>query len=705
VQNIETAFDSIEHTILPGISKSLWELDKEHLQKYAEGICNKSLVEYARITTDDGTVIEAGTPATSDPIIRDIPIMHLDAHYSLKIGTLQLQSDHRRLLNEIIEETGTIFIFLIIIIFGVATFFFIIFNRLVTSNLLEMASYIDGLPDNTLGAPLVLKRARRNDEFDKVVDVFNNLRENLNKSIEELTNSKEVFSKTFFSAPLLMTISSLENGKYIEANNAFLEVTGFTREEVIGSTSIEIGWIQAEDRNRMVSELQHSGRIRDMELELTARNGQKVYCLYAGEIININGEERLLSIALNISEERRLNKEQEAMRAKLNQAQKMEAVGRLAGGVAHDFNNKLTVIMGYVDLMKMSGKLDAQLLSEIDIIRKAACQSQEITRQLLAFSRKETIAPQRLDLNFQLRDELKVLNRLLGEDIEMVFKLGDELWPIMMDPAQLDQIFMNLAANARDAMPQGGSIRFETRNIRIGEEAPVNCIDCLPGEYVLLRVTDTGNGISPDLLGHIFEPFFTTKEKDKGTGLGLATVYGIVTQNKGFINVASDVDKGTSFDIYLPRTAAAGVQHEASPMQTIKGGNEHILLVEDEDDVRSMLKTLLQGAGYAVMAIADPQEAISYCEDQSHVIDLLITDVIMPKINGKELEYQASSLRPDLKVLFMSGYSDNLISKYGVLDKEINFVHKPINFYDFSVTIRNILDANPLCLTANPDYR
>ena len=692
IEKIDQTFDRIEKTVLPGVSKSLWELDKDHLQKYIDGICTNTTIQYAKITTDDGTVIATGTPVTSNPITKDIQIMHQDANYSLHIGTLQLQSDRSEVINSILNGLGTIFIFLTFIVFSIATFFFIIFNRMVASHLLEIASYIDDHSHSTTSPPLRLNRKNRNDEFDKVVDAFNDMRTNLNHSIQDLTQSKEMFSKTFFSAPLIMSISTLDDGKYIEVNDVFLEITGFERDELIGNKSIDIGWLTLEDRQRIISELRRCGRIKEMEVEFRTKNGQKVVCLYAGEIITIDNEERLLSICLNISEERRLHQEQESMRSKLNQAQKMEAIGRLAGGVAHDFNNKLTVIMGYAELMKLSGKLDANLLEELNEILKAAEQSQDITRQLLAFSRKETISPQSLNFNSQLRDELKGLNRLLGEDIEIVFKLGDGLWPVMMDPAQFDQIIMNLTVNARDAMPQGGTFRFETRNIRIDEVLCKRNSECTPGDYVLLLVSDTGCGISPDMLEHIFEPFFTTKEKGKGTGLGLATVYGIVAQNKGFIDVSSEADKGTLFSIYLPRILTECAQDDPVQEKSIVGGNETILVVEDEDGVRAMLQSMLGRVGYSILETADPQEAIQICEDSSRRIDLLITDVVMPKMNGKELEHHVAALRPELKVLFMSGYTDDLISKYGVIDEGINFISKPINLHDLSVKIRSILE-------------
>lgn len=691
IEKIDQTFDRIEKTLLPGVSKSIWEVDKEHLQKYIEGISANPNIQYAKISIDDGTVIESGTPVKSDPITKNIEIMYKDSHYSLHIGTLQLQSDRGEVIESIISGLGDIFLFLTFIIFSTAIFFFVVFNKMVAGHLLDIAYYIDVNAHNPNSPPLQLNRRNRDDELDKVVDAFNDMRLKLNQSILDLTQSKEIFSKTFFSAPLLMSISTLDEGEYIEVNDAFLEVTGFEREDVIGRRSTDIGWLTVENRKRIIRELRQNGRTKEMEIEFTAKNGQKIACIYAGEIITVDNVERLLSICLDISEVRRLHQDQETMRSKLSQAQKMEAIGRLAGGVAHDFNNKLTVIMGYITLMNMSGKLDAVLLEETAAIMRAAEQSQDITRQLLAFSRKETISPKSLDLNFQLRDELKVLNRLLGEDIEIGLKLGNDLWPVLMDPAQLDQIIMNLAVNARDAMPHGGKFRFETRNTCLDEDHCKKISECIPGDYVLLQVSDTGYGIEPDLIEHIFEPFFTTKEKGKGTGLGLATVYGIVSQNNGFIDVVSEQGKGTCFNIYLPRNPAKCLQVEPVQEKKFVCGNETILIVEDEHGVLSMLESILGRVGYSIIGTSDPTEAIRICEDPSRRIDLMLTDVVMPKMNGKELQRHVSALRPELKVIFMSGYTDDLISKYGVIEEGVNFISKPINLYDLSVKVRSIL--------------
>jgi len=401
---------------------------------------------------------------------------------------------------------------------------------------------------------------------------------------------------------------------------------------------------------------------------------------------------RTVGAVRDVTENKLAEQEREKLHAQLTQAQKMESIGRLAGGVAHDFNNMLSVILGYTSLMK--GKLPGTdpLLQYLQEIELAAVRSRDLTRQLLAFSRKQVIAPRAVNLNSLIDGVQKSLTRMIGEDIELRVIPGAGLWPVMIDPTQVDQVIMNLTVNARDAMPNGGSLTIETANVQLDEACCHEQAGFRPRSFVLLTVSDTGSGMSQETLSHAFEPFFTTKEFGKGTGLGLATVYGIIRQNSGFINVSSEVGQGTTFKIYLPRAADEKTSAEtpSSTAAPARSGDGTILLVEDDVMVREMTLLLLNSLGYSVLAASSPAHALSLCEQKDLPIDLLMTDVVMPGMNGKELLRRVAAIRPDIKVLFMSGYTSNVIAHHGVLEKGIKFIQKPFSLDDL---VKKVQDA------------
>jgi CheY-like chemotaxis protein len=366
--------------------------------------------------------------------------------------------------------------------------------------------------------------------------------------------------------------------------------------------------------------------------------------------------------------------------------------------VAHDFNNLLTGIMNYVELCRDELPTPHPAREYLDEITHDAERSAGIARQLLAFARKQVIAPQVLDLNDALAGMLKMLRHLLGEDIDLTWQPGAVLWEVRLDPSQLDQILANLTVNARDAIGGVGALAIETRNATLGPADCAEFADAVPGEYVMLAVSDSGCGMDADTLRHLFEPFFTTKGVGEGTGLGLglATIYGIVRQNGGFIAVTSELGKGTTFRIYLPRSAAAGAPATAAAaLPACRGGTETILLVEDERSVRTTSRLFLEALGYTVLAAADPEDAIHLAAAQPGVIDLLVTDVVMPGLNGCDLARHLASQRPTLKCLFMSGYTADTIAHRGLLDQDLHFLAKPFLRDGLARKVRDILDEPP----------
>ncbi len=392
-----------------------------------------------------------------------------------------------------------------------------------------------------------------------------------------------------------------------------------------------------------------------------------------------------LSSARDITEQKSLEKQ-------LLQAQKMESIGRLAGGVAHDFNNMLQSILGHSDLALGDIEDDHPLHENLMEIRKAASRSAELTRQLLAFARKQTVSPIVLDLNDTVTGMLKMLRRIIGEDIELIWKPGANLWPVKIDPTQVDQILANLGVNARDAITGVGILTIEVENIFLDETYLDDHAGFVPGDYIRLSVSDDGCGMDKDVLRNIFDPFFTTKEVGKGTGLGLATVYGIVKQNNGWINVYSEPDKGTIFNIYLPRapykTKALPPKKDAKPAK----GTETVLFVEDDDSILQLGAAILKRFGYTVFTARSPGEALSLVRKQTGTIHLLITDVVMPGMNGRDLRNKIAALRPEIKVLFMSGYTANIIAHQGILESDVHFLQKPFSVNNLAAKVREVLE-------------
>ena len=404
-----------------------------------------------------------------------------------------------------------------------------------------------------------------------------------------------------------------------------------------------------------------------------------------------------LAYALNVQRLDKARKASEDKRKSLEdqlaQAQKMESVGRLAGGVAHDYNNMLSVIMGYTEIAMEKIGPDDPVHRDLEEIFKAARHSVDITRQLLAFARKQTIAPQVLDLNETITSMLKMLQRLIGEDIHLHWRPVADLWPVHIDPSQMDQILANLSVNARDAISGIGKITIEAQNVLIDDSYSLQHPESRPGEYVLLCFSDDGKGMPPEILDAVFEPFFTTKGVGLGTGLGLSTIYGIVKQNQGFINAYSEPDQGTIFKIYLPRHTGQKehLTHTAAETAPPKG-DETILLVEDEAAILYLGRRMLESLGYTVLAVNSPEKAMEAAKGHGGRIHMLITDVVMPEMNGRDLSNALQALNPDMKTLFMSGYTANVIAHRGVLDKGVNFIQKPFSKKELALKVRTILD-------------
>jgi len=486
-------------------------------------------------------------------------------------------------------------------------------------------------------------------------------------------------------------------GKILDANPAFLELLGHTSGELIGQHIFGL-YADNDQWFDLADFLRSSEPFKGLAAEWKRKDATTTVVRISGRSV-ANGPEGVVFelFAEDVTERR-------ALEQQLRQSQKMEAVGRLAGGIAHDFNNLLMVISGYSEFLLERLGAEPHLRGPAQEIASAAERASSLTRQLLAFSRKQMLAPRIVNLNDVATENSKMLTRMIGEDIDLVLVPSPNLWPVRADAGQIEQVIMNLAVNARDAMPSGGKLTVETSNVSFDEDYARFHAPLRPGDYVMIAISDTGAGMDSDTQSHIFEPFFTTKGT-KGTGLGLSTVYGIIKQSGGYIWVYSEVGRGTTFKIYLPRVASTGetaAQLAASGVldndvrnNVVEPGSETILLVEDEANLRYLARQYLEKQGYKVIEAADGAVAMQIAVAHEKVIHLLLTDVIMPGMNGRELAQRISEIRPNVKILYMSGYTENVIGHNGMLDAGIRLLQKPFNLRDLKSKVREVLDATP----------
>ena len=512
---------------------------------------------------------------------------------------------------------------------------------------------------------------------------------------DALRESEERFKRAFANIPDVVVIYDKDlRIRFI--NEATTRITGRPESDFIGKREEEI-WPPDVYNNYMpmIRDSLNTGTIQSIETEIPFSHGKlsylKITCV---PLLDETGNVReILGITTDLTKRKKTEVERLKLETALRQTQKMESIGNLAGGVAHDYNNILSIIIGYAELALEKVDPGDSLHSDLKEIFEAAMRSTNITRQLLAFARQQTIAPKVLDLNDTVESMLKMLRRLIGEDIDLAWLPETDLWPVKIDPSQVDQILANLCVNARDAIAGVGKVTIETENTGLDEAYCADHPGFVPGEYVLFTVSDDGIGIAPEILDKIFEPFFTTKGIGKGTGLGLSTVYGIVKQNNGFINVYSEPKQGTSIKIYLPRHTGPTVEeyHERAVEIPLSRG-ETVLYVEDEGSILKLARRILASLGYTVLTATAPGEAMGLAKEHAGKIHLLITDVIMPEMNGRELSEQLQLLYPDLKILFTSGYTANVIAHRGILEEDVCFIPKPFSKKDLAVKIREVLD-------------
>ena len=521
------------------------------------------------------------------------------------------------------------------------------------------------------------------------------------KRAEELLKTSEnKFRMAFMTGADAFSIGTLKEGLILEVNDRFTELFGYSRDEACGKTSKELGLYADSDRDRLLSELTANGYAKELEFLARRKDGELRSVLVSANSLQSDGEELLLPVVRDITEQKRVEAEKIKLEDQFRQAQKLESIGRLAGGVAHDFNNLLTVINGYCDLLLGEYKSGDPLRKWVEEIRQAGERAANLTRQLLAFSRKQIVQPGPMYLHSLVAEYHSMLRRLIGEDVELVIESDPSEWPVMADPGQLHQVLMNLAVNALDAMPGGGTLTIRTANVEVDETHSAGRGEIAPGQYVSLRVSDTGVGIAKEIQERIFDPFFTTKAEGEGTGLGLSTVYGIVRQLGGSIAVTSEPGHGAAFAIYLPRSDGAGVAGtQAAGVTASAKGSETVVVVEDQDPVRNLAVTVLKEHGYRVLDAAHGDDALLAVARHPGPIHLLLTDVVMPRMTGKELAERLKRLRPEMKVLYMSGYAADVMVRRDFLGSGAPYLAKPFAPDELAVKVREVLGPPRLAAT------
>ncbi len=700
MESISHSMEQIERIHVEMIKTSLWSADKEQLRPIVEGMLNFPYVNYAGIIDQDNIVINAGVKRNGE-IHQEIKLAYDYNGKNIILGTLIIQADKSKILSEVFKNITIMFLFQAGTIFIAAFMVFLLFERLVTRHLVAAAAHLTSRNIDSIDASLHLHKRNRHDEIDILLEAYNDMIEKLIKiyrdqeeTLQELHQSEERFRVLVESIPQKIFAKD-KASVYLSCNKLFAEEMGINPREIVGKDDFMLFPVELAEKYRADDQrIMAADQTETIEETYLLKGEERWARTTKTPLKSANNEiYGILGIYDDITEQKRKEQEKVVLQAQLSQSQKMEAVGRLAGGVAHDFNNMLSIIIGHAELAMDKFPPEDPMVGDLHEIVKAGKRSAELTRQLLAFARKQTIVPKILDLNDTIESMLKMLRRLISEDIVLFWKPASNLWPVKMDPTQLDQLLANLVINARDAIKDGGRVTIETDNRGFEEPYREGNTGLFPGEYVVLTVSDNGSGMDKETLENIFEPFFTTKELGKGTGLGLATVYGIVKQNDGFINVTSEPGQGSTFTIYIPRCRSTEVESgKRTVPAVIPTGSETVLLVEDEKCLLELGKTMLERLGYTVLITGSPDEAIRLAKTRGSEIHLLLTDVVMPGMNGRELANQLRTIHPRLKSLFMSGYSADVIAHHGVLDEDVHFIQKPFSRQGLAVKVRDVLD-------------
>lgn len=639
----------------------------------------------------DGRVVN---DMTVDQLDREIRLDAQIAVENTSLGEIELYATSRHLSAQLLTLLKIFLLSILLLdLFLIITLYYMV-NRMMISPLMTLKNFIISTRTGSADRSM-LNRVRFRGELEVLRSSMVEIINELDYRYKALQESETGFRTLLGTIPDLVWLKDI-NGTYLTCNKAFERFLGKSVNEIIGRTDYDLfdhelaDWFRSYDKLAMdkgepvINEewVPFSGQIDEMLLETTKTP------MYSdkGDLVGV------LGVAHDITVRKQNEEERIALQGEVSRMQKFEAIGRLAGGISHDFNNMLSVILGHTELILEQLPQDSSLREDLHEILEASKRSTELTRQLLAFARKQKRAPEIIDVNSLISNMTRMLIRLIGEDVSINWLPRDDLWQVKMDPSQLDQILVNLCVNARDAIDGNGSILLATDNITVTDEVKFTAAEAIEGDFVKLTVTDNGCGMSVSVLEKIFDPFFTTKDFSSGTGLGLSTVYGIVKQNNGFIDVKSEQDAGTTFDIYLPRSVEIEVHEELdSPQAEKRKQNCGILVVEDEPSMLSFITRSLTRQNYTVLAANNPIEALSVAENNRDIIDLVLTDIIMPEMNGGELVIKLEEVLPGVKHIYMSGYAHDVLRKIHIDESDENFIQKPFLASELVQLIRKIV--------------
>jgi len=620
--------------------------------------------------------LEGTLPASYLKIGRDIT---LDANI---LGTITLYDDMRH-IEAARRLAAIILVTVMVIVLSIAYLLASKLQGLISRPVLDLAAVsrrISESRDYSLRA-----RKRSSDELGRLVESFNDMLSQIERRDKALRGSEERFHTLVDQAVDAFFLHDMD-GRLIDVNQQACDSLGYSRDELL---ALRISDLEGRpDTGENQEDVWDNLPAEPVTIEVDHR--RKDGTVFPVEVrlgmLELDNQTFIMRLARDVTDRQQLQEQ-------FLHAQKMEAIGRLSGGVAHDFNNLLSAILGYSELILMDMPDDSPVKENVEAIYAAGKRATGLVRQLLAFSRKQVLEIKATNLNTVVNDLLKLLGRLIGEDIELVFHAQSQVGIILADSIQVEQVLMNLAVNARDAMPRGGRLIIETQDVYLDEEYARHHPDVKPGPYVMLAVTDTGIGMTKEVQEKIFEPFFTTKVEGKGTGLGLATIYGIIRQHKGHMHVYSESGKGTTFKIYFPQIEKT-VDQKASDKKkrAVPEGMETILVVDDEPSILKLVVDSLQPLGYKLMEAGDGEEALEICKTAGNEIDLLLTDVVMPGMSGRELVDAVKQILPEMKVVFMSGYTDDVVIRQGVLEPGVHYLNKPLVPSELAIKLRNVLD-------------
>lgn len=678
--SLNESVELLKKTHLDAITAALWSLDHQQMTAQIDGLHHYPFVSYVAVVDQGRIVVEAGTRSDLFGDVRRIDLAATYNGHQMPLGYLHLEIDRQAIMRDALSTAAVTLLFQTLTITIVMLFAFMLFERQVTRHLAAAADYFTSFGLAQVQQPLQLDKTCHGDEIDALVEAFNRMRESLAVAYQQQQGMLQAVRE---SEALLRAIAHrIPNGgvwvvaadvRYIMFEGSLVETLGLSGQETLGRMPGELFGEHLAGRLESCYRLALAGETLSEEIEYQER----VLWVQFAPLADENGVVMAaMALGIDVTERRQIEAERRDMLQRLGQAHKMEAIGRLAGGIAHDYNNKLTVILGYAHVLRLTGLQGKDAPEQLNQIIKAAEHSRDITRQLLAFTRSERVNPVRVDLDRLISQSSKSLSRLIGEDITLSHVAGADLWPVRIDPTQADQILMNLVMNARDAIAGNGSVTIATQNIVLDKGTAGHLQGASPGEYVLMTVSDTGCGMDPEVMEHIFEPFFTTKEMGKGTGLGLATVYGIVRQNGGAVSVESAPGGGSAFFIYLPRF----VGETPETRRPGEGGilpARTTLLVDDDAAVRDVTALMLRRLGHTVITATSPGEAIRLCQQPGIVVDLILTDVIMPSMNGREMVRAILPHQKAARVLYMSGYPADAVEGRGAVDADAPLLRKP----------------------------